>query len=150
MYEIRNQCWPRDYEGHLQIPKTDECRRLIVGLRSNSGAYKYCSSSLPRERPDLSKLVLSQTLFSFLLQKHSFFLLSNQRSFNLSTAFFSTIDLEEQPLISLYTTLPSLLDLVTQILISLSTAFNFNLSLRATIFIPVFPQHCVPFPREHV
>ena len=60
--------------------------------------------------------------FLFLLQKHSSLLLSDQRSFNLSTAFPSTIDLEEQPLISLYTTLPSILDLVTQILISLSTA----------------------------
>ena len=39
------------------------------GVRLNNGTYKFFSSSLPRERVDLSKLVLSLTLFSFLVAK---------------------------------------------------------------------------------
>ena len=57
----------REDKVDLESPKTDEYRRLIEAVRSNNGTYKFCSSSLPRERPDLSKLVLSQTLFSFLV-----------------------------------------------------------------------------------
>ena len=55
----------REDEVVLESPKTDEYRSSVVGVRSNNGTYKFCSSSLLRERPDLSKLVLSHTLFSF-------------------------------------------------------------------------------------
>ena len=129
---------------------TEVYRRFIVAVRSNNGTYKLCSSSLPKGRPDLSKLGLSRTIFAFLVAEALLFLLSNQRSFNLSTALPSTIDLEEQPLISLYAILPSILDYYNTTLDQSFHRIAFNLSLKATSIISVFPQYWPPFPREHV
>ena len=44
---------------------------VILWVHLDNGTYKVCTSSLPFERPELSKLVLSQTLFSFLVAEVS-------------------------------------------------------------------------------
>ena len=94
----------------------------MVGVSSNNGTYKLCSSFLPQREQTSPSLSYRRPSSLFLVQKLSFLLLSNQRSFNLSTGLPSAVDLKEQLLINSYITLPSIFNLVTQFLISLSIA----------------------------
>ena len=54
----------REDEVNLESPKTDEYRRFVVGVRSNNGTYRFCSSSLPREtRPLQAYIIVDPLLF---------------------------------------------------------------------------------------